>query len=372
MRWQRLLRSAAALIGAVVGWNPAPLTAQPLPPLGVRQQKTDAKPIVAAKSEIPATPPRDTQVVIAVVALVNNEPILNTDLNTIILPQLATLRMPPTDEGYKAKVKEIKSAALELLIERHLLVKDAETKLKLSKKESLLAELKQEAADQVTQRLKKLRDQYPSEEAMNEFLRRSGTSLAELKTNQYHLLLAQEYLRSNVMHDIDLGYREIYEYYQGHPEEFRRTDSVQWQDIFIDAAKYPNREAAYREADDLVTQARANGGDDFVKLCEKYDNGLAKTRKGAGLGTRREDISPPEAAAVLFQMRDGDIGPIVTVRDGFHVIRLVKRTLPGLAPFDEEVQKAVKEKLKSEIFSRRSKWFIEELKRNAQIERFPF
>ena len=83
------------------------------------------------------------------------------------------------------------------------------------------------------------------------------------------------------------------------------------------------------------------------------------------------ELDAPEAAAVLFQMRDGDVGPIVTVPAGFHVIRLVKRTYAGIAPFNEEVQKAIKDKLRNEYFALESKRFLDELKAGARIERFP-
>jgi parvulin-like peptidyl-prolyl isomerase len=380
MQWQRLLSSAAAVVGAAaVGCDSAPplraadppaSLVQPAGPPGeARMQKaeTEAKLVTRTSLDSAANPGR---VVATVRALVEGVPIMDNEVAEAAVTQLATIQ-PHSEEEFQAEVKKIKAAVLEQLIERELLVQDAKHKLEKANKTDVLKQVEHEADEQFNLRIKKVRAGFKSDEEFNAFLKARGTSLEEQKRINRRIVLAQQYLQSNIMSKVDhaCGHQEVYDYYKGHPEEFQRGDSVQWQDIFIDAAKFPSRQEAYRVAEDLATRAR--GGDDFVKLCEHYDNGLAKTKKGAGLGTRREDITPPEAAAVLFELRDGDVGPIVTVPAGFHVIRLVKRTHAGLAPFNEETQKAIKDKLRNEAFALESKRFVDVLKKSAHIERIP-
>jgi len=102
----------------------------------------------------------------------------------------------------------------------------------------------------------------------------------------------------------------------------------------------------------------------------------------ASLAMRRRPVYAPRRfgmfllmlgwmAVAGFQLSDGQVGPIVGVPAGFHVLRVVKRTHAGLAPFDDEVQKQIKDKLRNEIYARESKRYLEELKRNAHIERMP-
>ena len=312
MRWHCLLRSVVVLIGAAAVGYDSTVPAHAADPAAVRPQPTDAELLLPPKDEV--------------AALVNDVPILRSEVDNIACVQIAALRPSVLDEAYKREVKTIQTAALERLIDRQVLFQDAEAKLKMVHKENLLLEIQKEAADQVSQRLNKLREKYPTDEEMNAFLRPMHTNLEELNRVQYHMLLAQEYLRGNVMPDIKIDPQEISDYYKAHPDEFRRVDSVEWQDIFIDAAKYPDRKAAYRTANEVASQSLAISSDDFVKLWEKYSNGLANGRKAAGFGTHREDIAPREAAAVLFEMPEGYVGPILEVPAGFHIIRLVKRT----------------------------------------------
>jgi parvulin-like peptidyl-prolyl isomerase len=385
MQWQRLLSSAAAFAAAAaVGCESSPSlrAAEPgQPPTALvqpagssgtaRAQKVDVPPVTRTSLNSPPAPGR---VAVTIRALVNSVPIMDDEVLEAAAPQLVQVQ-GDSAEQVKAEVKKIKTAVLEQLIERELLVQDATNKLKKANKMDVLKKVEAEADEQFNLRIKKIRAGFKSDDEFNAFLKARGTSLEEQKRINRRVVLAQQYLSSNIMGAVDrvCGHQEVYEYYKGHPEEFQRGDSVQWQDIFVDASKYPDRQAAYRQAEELVARARAGGDDDFVKLCGQYDNGLAKTKKGAGLGTRREDVAPREAAAVLFELRDGDVGPIVTVPAGFHVIRLVKRTHAGLAPFNDETQKAIKEKLRNEAFALESKRFMDELKKASQggIQRFP-
>jgi len=384
MQWQRLLRSAAAVVGAAaLGCDSAPslhAAQSPVPltqPDAARSQKPDAPPgvVTPTSAAAPIDPTRGGRVVASVRALVNGVPILDSELTEAALGPLSVLN--PNAPDYAGEVKKIKDLMLEQLIDRELLVQDAIRKLTGIGKKNVLEEVYNDSDAQFQKWVKQASAAFKGEEEFKKYLKARGTSYEGQKRLKRRITLAEEYLRSNIMRYVERrsGHQEVYEYYKAHPEEFQRSDSVQWQDIFLDAGdtkKYPTRDAALRAAQELAARAKGLSTDDFTALCKTSDDGLAKTRKGAaGFGTKREDINPPEAAAVLFQLHDGDVGPLVPVPAGYHVPRLVKRTHAGLAPFDDEVQKAIKDKLRNEAFAQESKRFLDELKSKAVIERPP-
>jgi len=101
----------------------------------------------------------------------------------------------------------------------------------------------------------------------------------------------------------------------------------------------------------------------------KYDDGESGVaRHGMGYGSLRGEIQPREAESILFQLKDGEVGPLVELPSGFHIIRLVTREHAGKMPFDEKTQTMVRDKLRKVIASRESQRIINELKRKAQIE----
>ena len=141
---------------------------------------------------------------------------------------------------------------------------------------------------------------------------------------------------------------------------------MKWQDIFILASRFPSRETAKQFAEQLRNRAAA--GEDFARLASQYDNGTSSYQGGEGFGHRPGEIKPPEAESFLFQMRDGAVGPLVEITNGFHIIRLVKRQYAGRMPFDEKTQKRIKDKLRGEVFDREMKRIVNDLKRKAVIE----
>ncbi len=216
--------------------------------------------------------------------------------------------------------------------------------------------------------------QFKTEEEFKAYLIASGTSYEGQLRFRERMYIADEYMRSNIGSHIEraTGREELFEYYTSHPEEFTRVDSVQWMDIFIDASKQPNRKQARQRAEEVATLARK--GDDFRTLCMQYDDGVASQKKGTlagmGDGTKRDEIRPTEAAPILFALRDGQVGDIIELATGFHVVKLIKRENAGLAPFDEKAQQAIREKLRNEAFVRESKRFIEDLRNKSLIERY--
>src|SRR5205807_3053302 len=108
------------------------------------------------------------------------------------------------------------------------------------------------------------------DEEMKAFFRVQGLSMEGVRRQVERNFMAMEYMRNRVFTAIQrIGHEQIREYYEGHPEEFQVADSVTWQDIFIDAGKYPDRAAARTFALELIAKAKA--GADFRQLVTQYD-----------------------------------------------------------------------------------------------------
>jgi len=391
---------AAAVAVALVGCESGPMvrggispqdlvltSIDPVAPPAVRAQKSDTDPPVAAAAprEAPpavALPARglvpvnatlgslgQADTVAAIRATVNGVPILDSELREASLGyqrELAGL----TGEERARQERKVVGAILDTLIERELLYQEAASRLKkLGKNNNIMEKLK-EAADKEFQRwLRAAKAGFPSDEEFKEYLRALHTSVEGQRRMRERLFIAEEYLRSNIMRHVDraASHEEVLAYYKSHPEEFTQADSMQWQDIFVLAAKYPSREEARRAAESLAARARA--GEDFVKLCKEHDDGVSAAKNAAGIGTRKGDIRPAEAEEVLFGLKDGDVGPVIEIATGFHVIRLAHREYAGLRPFDDKVQIAIRDKIKNEVYQRERKRFLDELKKDAAIEK---
>jgi peptidyl-prolyl cis-trans isomerase SurA len=344
-----------------------------LPPTVSRFQQPDApSPRTPARRPVldqvsyEVTAPNDTQVAARIRATVNAVPILDEEVRQAVYPYLVAIEHLPEPERSN-KRKEVLENELKQLIERELILQDMFGRLK--DRERILDKFKEAANREFDKKMRKLKEgnHIKTDEEFKAFLRAQGVSLAEFRRQFERNFLATEYMRSRIGSAIDrVSLQQIKEYYEQHPEQFQINDSVLWQDIFVDASKFPDRARARQLAEQLIARARA--GEDFAKLAQQFDQGDSSYRNGEGYGHQRGEIRPPEAEPILFGMHDGDIGPILEQPNGFHIIRLVKRDYAGLKPCDDKVQKSIKNKLESEVYQREWQRIIAELKRSATVE----
>jgi parvulin-like peptidyl-prolyl isomerase len=300
------------------------------------------------------------QKVASIRGMVNNRPIFDEELRQACGP-LLTGKSP-------AEQAEIFSKCLSNLVDQELLVQDALAKLNQSGKK-YLEKVKEAAAKEFDKQVKDnmKKTGIKTEEEFKAVLVRQGISMEGMRRQVERSFIAQEYLRSLILPAIEhqVAHPQILEYYQKHPEQFQVPDSVEWQDIFIDASKHSSRDEARYFAQQLAEKLKQ--GQDFAQL-SKYDDGDSVYRKGMGYGVKRGEIQPPEAEPILFKMKDGEVGPLIEMENGFHIIRLVKRTHAGQLPFDDKAQSTIRDKLRMEIFTQESKRIMADLRRKAQIE----
>ena len=298
-------------------------------------------------------------------ATVNGEAILDEEVREAVYPYLlATQNLSEPERT--ARRKEAFNKQLDQLVERELILQDMFAHLK--DREQILKKLKEQATKDFDKKMREKRKamNIKTDEEMKAFLRAQGLSIEGIRRQIERTFMAMEWMRNRIIPYIDrIGPEQLRTYYDGHPEEFQVSDSVTWQDIFIDAGRYSSREQARHFA--LQLMARARAGEDFRKLVTQYDQGNSSYLNGEGYGHRRGEIKPPAAEALLFKMRDGDMD-MVELTNGFHVIRLMHRQFAGLKPFDEKTQTAIREKLSDEIWKREYQQVLKELKRKASIE----
>ncbi len=313
-----------------------------------------------------ATVPGDSQVAARIRATVNGEPILDDEVREAIYPYLLATQTLPEPERSNRR-KEAFEKALEELIQREVLIQDAKARLK--DRPQLLEKLEEAAGKEFDKKVRQLKERsnIKTDDEFKAYLRQQGLTVEGIRRQIVRQFMATEYIKNLIMPAIErIGHEQIVEYYKKHPEEFQNKDTVTWQDIFIDASKFPNREAARQFAEQLIAKAR--GGEDFLQLVTKYDQGDSSYRNGEGYGHLHGEIKPADAEQFLFNMREGEVGPIVELTNGFHVIRLVKREQAGLKPFDEKTQTAVRNKLQNAAWEREYKRVVTTLRRKSAVE----
>ena len=101
---------------------------------------------------------------------------------------------------------------------------------------------------------------------------------------------------------------------------------------------------------------------------KEFDQGDSSWRQGEGEGHRPGEIRPVELEPVLFGLKAKEVGPVVEVTHGFHVVKVTKREYTGRKPLDDDLQAEIRKKLMNEMASREQRRILVELRRKASIE----
>src|SRR5262249_36663781 len=162
-----------------------------------------------------------------------------------------------------------------------------------------------------------------TDEDLKAALRAQGMTLEGMRRQLERNFMVNEYMKSRIFPSIErITHEQILEYYQQHPNEFERTDSVKWYDIFIDVARFKSQAESQQFAEDIANRART--GEDFRQLALKSDHGDSSYRSGEGFGTRHGEIKPAEIEPVVFSMQEGQVGPVMQLGNGYHIFKVAK------------------------------------------------
>lgn len=311
-------------------------------------------------------PPPGTATAARIFATVNGQAILDEEIRALCYRELAMANQLPEPERTKAR-NEVWKQALDRLINRELAMQDAEVRLSKGPNKAMLGKLQEIASREfeknwVKPNMKAFK--LNTEQELRDLLRSQDTSFELVRRSWERDFMHMEYLKNLVYPKVDkLGHPELLEYYNTHQEDYRVPDSVEWIDLFISSTTHSPQGAQERAR--VVAEALRRG--EGYEGLKKYDDGTGTLRNGAGIGRKRGEIKPPEAEATLFQMREGEVG-ILETSSGYHVFRLGKREHAGVKPFDENLQKDIRDKLRNDVGQREVKRVLAELRRKAVIE----
>jgi peptidyl-prolyl cis-trans isomerase SurA len=341
------------------------VAAPPVPgqPPGVTGQLPGPPPDAGVQQASMVVPVK-MRISVAVSAWVNGKPIFEDEVRLSLQRDRmqAAMQAPPAQRV--EKVTAVVRETIDGLIDQELLVQDM--MVKIEKQPKIVEKYKTAATKECQKRIAaQLRAMgLNTVEELEQKLAEGGGSLESVKRLWEREFLAGVYARGRLEGPLSrIGHDEIRDYYNTHQNMFLTPDKVKWQNLFIAVGpKHPTLADARRFAEQVMAHWR--NGTDIAQLLE-FDDGDSQSRKGDGAGELRGDIRPRELEPLLFNLHDGEFGPLYEMPTGIHLYRLVHREIAGVMPLDEKLQTSIGNKLKNEIFDVERKELLRDLRAKA-------
>lgn len=299
------------------------------------------------------------KVVERIVAVVNKNILLLSQVNERVRPMVPQLQQIPDVTMRKQRLKQLRRQVLDHLIDEALIKHEArKLKLKISDKDLELA------IKDVMRKNKLTREQ------LEAALQQEGKSIAAYKQK----ILGPQLLRMRVVNvqvrsRVAVTQDEIKALYQKNLRALGVETKVRARHIFVVIPAGANGKKVMerrRYAVSLAGKGRKKGAD-FAALAKKYSEDSVTRSDGGDLGYFSRGTLPANIEAVVFGMKKGDIrGPMRTER-GYHVIKLVDRKESSARPLSE-----VKEELRNQIYMKKvekaTKAWLKELRKKSYVD----
>jgi len=258
---------------------------------------------------------RSQQTIDGIAAVVGNEIILVSDLNTLI-----------AQYGFQNKVNVYKDPVLLNNLSNQMLQRMIDEKMLLIKADEDTIKADEDRVEQIlTQQINNFIQQVGTQEKLEEYY---GMPLPKIKKEMRQQIanrLIIEQLRQKRFSNIKISRREVENFYEQYQDSLPKVDeTVDISHILIQVT--PSDES-YQEAYDKITRIKTMlaEGQDFTALAKQYseDPSVASNNGDLGWVSRGDLVKEFEEAA--FALEDGEISDIVQTQFGFHLIQLVER-----------------------------------------------
>jgi peptidyl-prolyl cis-trans isomerase SurA len=245
-----------------------------------------------------------------IVATVDNELILESELNAQVQFYALNNKVDPATPGLRAQVLQ------SMINEKLVIAKAVEDSVTVTDDE-----VQQQMDAVIQQRVQ----QYGSESRLEEMY---GMPLARIKRefrdDLRKNLLAQKLQQQHLGNTI-VGRFEVEDFYRTYKDSLPRVPAeCELSEIGV-APKPDERAKAATRAKLQAILDSVRTGSDFAALAKRYSQDPGSAAQGGDLGFVRRGMFVKEFESAVFAMSDGQISDIVETEHGLHIIQLVER-----------------------------------------------
>jgi parvulin-like peptidyl-prolyl isomerase len=227
--------------------------------------------------------------------------------------------------------------------------------------------VKQEAAKQgvnisdtdVEKQIAELKKGFPTEQAFNDALKQSGTTVDKLKEQMKNQLQSKALLDKQTK-DLKISDAEMKAYYEKNKKtQFTEQAGTHAAHILFDAKDKTLAEKTLAEIKASPAQ--------FAALAKKYSKDPGSAAKGGDLGWPSSPYVP-EFQKALDSLKPGQLDQqLVKTQFGFHIIKVLEKRAASIRSYDavkEQIRQILTQQKQADTYQK----LLDQLKKQAKIE----
>lgn len=179
---------------------------------------------------------------------------------------------------------------------------------------------------ELDKRMRYFVSQIGSEEKLEDYFH---TTIPQLKSELRGVIkdqLTVQNMQQHITKDITITPQEVRKYFNSIP-----ADSLPYIDTEIEIAQIVKKPAVSNEAIKAVRDRlnefrdKIKAGDDFAVYATLYSEDQGSAKSGGELGFFGKGQMVPEFEAAAYNLKPGEISPIIQTKFGYHIMQLIER-----------------------------------------------
>ncbi len=250
------------------------------------------------------------QVVDKIVAVVNNEIILKSELDYQIKLAAAQQKIDPSSPALEKQV-------LNQMIDE-----------KLAYAQAILDSINvsdDEVNNRVDAQLKYFEQQYGSKERVEQIYGMSYDRIKRALEDPVRKQLMVQRLEQKKFGDVNASRNEVKQFFDTYKDSIGIIpEKVQVAHIFVIPKVTSKMKEFYRKKAEAILDSLKHGAD-FATMAKKYSEDPGSAAEGGDLGWVGKGVFYPEFEAAAFALKPGQLSGVVESPVGFHIIQMIAR-----------------------------------------------
>lgn len=213
----------------------------------------------------------------------------------------------------------------------------------------------------------KAKESFDNEEAFLNALKDANMQEKDLTNRIRKTIAINQLVEDEISKQVVVTDDEAKDYYDTHPELFKRTEKVRASHILVKVDE-EDGEAKIVAAREKIKEykRRISAGEDFAQLA-KENSDCPSSANGGELGYFERGKMVKEFEDAAFSLATGDVSDIVRTDFGYHLIKVTDRVEPGVIAYE-----TVEEELRDFMYRQRVQegvsTLLDTLKNGSDIE----
>ncbi len=300
------------------------------------------------------------EVIDGIAAVVNNDVVTISQVRELVGARERSLRQLYSGNELRAKLEEVRLAAIKDLIDRQLILQEFK---KLQEKGASIPDY---VIDDRVQTI--IREEFGGDRsAFIRTLQAQGYTLTRFKEIEREKIVVQAMRQSKVNNDFVISPTQIQAYYNKNKMSYATPEQVKLRMIVIREDNSSDVASTDKQGIAKEIRDKIAGGAEFDRMAQMYSEDPNTQEVGGDWGWIERGTLNEQLTSVAFSLRPGEVSPVVQISGTYYILMIEAKKNATVKPISDVRDEIERNLIQQERMKAQDRW-LDTLRQKAYIK----